>query len=220
MPGSPTIWRHNGDLVFVQTLTPSHFSSSKCLWLRASTGNSVPHHIAYGEFDDVNGIVDLGAESQFAVEIAEGLNTKFDVYDLNNDAFTAFKTGDYSIGYLEWDMKLTADGRYVFVAIRSSGISGNPKNVWSGVTEFGKEGLLSHKLSSHHAWFDSKSSPVSKPFHWTSSDGERLEGVLTHPRGIDLWNLPTVVVPHGGPYGFVVLHPCCIGIDWGRFICR
>ncbi|RDB17004.1 hypothetical protein Hypma_002062 [Hypsizygus marmoreus] len=101
MPGSPTIWRQNGDLAFIQSVTPSHFSSSKCLWTRPAIGISKPLHLAYGQSNDVNGIVDLGSGSQFAVEIAEGLNTRFDVFNSNNEAFTAFQTGDYSIGYLE-----------------------------------------------------------------------------------------------------------------------
>jgi dienelactone hydrolase len=41
---------------------------------------------------------------------------------------------------------------------------------------------------------------IRKPFWYTASDGMKLQGYLTLPRGLDPAELPLVVVPHGGPW--------------------
>ncbi|KDR72629.1 hypothetical protein GALMADRAFT_270592 [Galerina marginata CBS 339.88] len=198
-PNGDTIWREHGDLIFLQAVNPSELCSVTALWSRESTGNSPAKRLAYGERNDVNDLVDIGSKSQYAVEVAENLITKFDVYGEDNKYFTAFQTTvDYAMGY-EWDMVLTEDGKYIFATTKSSAVSSELGNIWSGVTEFGKEGVLSKKLSAHHAWFNSKVAPDTKPFYWTGSDDMKLEGVISFPRGVELKNLPTVVVAHGGP---------------------
>ena len=204
LPNGSTIWRECGDLIFLQAVNPSELCSVPALWSRKPIGGSPAELLAYGEHNDVNGIVDIGVKSQYVVEVAENLITKFDVYDENNRHFTAFQTTvDYAMEY-QWDMVFTEDEKYVFVTTKSSAVSGELGNVWSGVTEFGREGLLSKKLSAHNSWFDSKVAPDAKPFFWTGSDGMKLEGVISYPRGVDLKFLPTVVVAHGGPSSYVI----------------
>ncbi|KAF8970199.1 Alpha/Beta hydrolase protein [Flammula alnicola] len=192
MPTGPTIWRERGDLVFVQALEPSKISSANCVWSRRPIRRASASHLAYGSTNDVDRVVDLGAKSQYVVGVAEGLITKFDVYDEHNTSFTAFRTTlEFSTGS-EWDMTLTRTENI-------SAVLGEQENLWSGVTEFGKEGVLSKKLSSHNPWFNSKVVPVTEPFFWTGSDGVKLEGVMTYPAGVELKRLKTVVVAHGGP---------------------
>ena len=201
-PDSPMIWTENRELFYITRVNPeSHYSSSS-LWKCAASENSSPSHVAYGQIDDLIGIRDL-ANSMFAVEVATGLDTRIDVLNSTGETFTALETHGDAIRDQEWDIKRVGGDRYVFVALRSSGVTGEPENVWSGSTEIGKTGVLSKKLSSHHEWFAGKGSPISKPFYWTSSDGQSLQGVILHPPGQDLFNLPTVVVPHGGPYWYV-----------------
>jgi dipeptidyl aminopeptidase/acylaminoacyl peptidase len=59
------------------------------------------------------------------------------------------------------------------------------------------------KLSSHNKWFAGRQGPVSQAFTWTSADGKDLQGIIAFPPNVPLKNLPTVVVPHGGPNWFV-----------------
>ncbi len=40
-----------------------------------------------------------------------------------------------------------------------------------------------------------------QPIHYPSSDGLDIPAYLTLPKGVEPKNLPTVVVPHGGPWG-------------------
>lgn len=200
-PSGPSIWRanKNGDTIaFVQGVSPSQFCSAICLWSR-KIGESEATRVAYGENNDVGGILDLGTKSQFVVEVVENLITKLNVHSASlEETFTAFQTSpDHAIS--AWDMVLTPDNKYVFVAKKSSVVSGEVENIWSGVTEFGKTGVLSEKLSSHNSWYDSKVPSGGNALSWTSSDGVRMEGVISYPRGIELKNLPTVVVAHGGP---------------------
>jgi dipeptidyl aminopeptidase/acylaminoacyl peptidase len=205
MPSSPTIWRPAGGFIFVQALEPSKINSANCVWSRHSAQESQSQHLAYGHIDDVDSIVDLGFDSQYAVQVIDGLLTRFDVYDRDNNVFTAFQTTvDIAVDG-GWDMKLTPEGKYVFIAIRSSGVRGEPENIWSGVTEKNQSGVLSKKLSSHNSWFDSEAAPIVEPFYWTGSDGVKLEGVISYPRGIEPKGLPTLVHPHGGPRRYFVL---------------
>ncbi|KAJ6463476.1 Alpha/Beta hydrolase protein [Mycena sanguinolenta] len=82
-----------------------------------------------------------------------------------------------------------------------SGVTGEAENIWSGSTTPGTKGVLSAKLSSHHEWTLAKEMPQCTPFYWSADDGTALEGVAAYPRGQLPNNLPTIVVPHGGPYG-------------------
>lgn len=211
MPSSPTIWRPAGDFIFVQALEPSKISSANCVWSRQSAQESQSQHLAHGHIDDVGSIVDLGIDSQYAVQVIDGLLTRFDVYDRDNNVFTAFQTTvDIAVDG-PWDMKLTPEGKYVFIAIRSSGVRGEPENIWSGVTERNQSGVLSKKLSSHNSWFDSEATPIVEPFYWMGSDGVKLEGVISYPRGVERKGLPTLVNPHGGPSRY---YPHFMTIFW------
>ncbi|PPQ87670.1 hypothetical protein CVT25_011437 [Psilocybe cyanescens] len=197
-PRGASIWRECGNVAFIQAVNPTEHCSATCLWSRRSVEGTQANRTAYGEINDVDRIGDLGAKSQFAVEVHEGLITKLEVYDENDKVFTAFQTSeDYAITL--WDMVLTEEGKYVLVVTKSSVVSGELENVWSGVSEPGKKCVLSRKLSSHNAWFDSKVPPNGEAFFWTASDGVKLEGVINYPKGVELKKLPTVIVAHGGP---------------------
>ena len=199
MPESETVWTSQGTLFFVNKVT-ANVSSSKALWKRDNSEASIATLIAFGNTDDADGIVGLGVDSLVAVEIASGLDTRIDIVDANGKSFTIFETKEDAIAYMTWDVKRVAEGRYVFAALRSSGVTGEPENIWSGSADRGRMGALTIKLSSHHGWFTGRKAPISRSFHWKSSDGEALQGIISFPPDRDLKNLPTVVVPHPGPY--------------------
>lgn len=217
-PGSGTIWTANGGLFLLQDFSMQKISSSLALWGSTSLHSELSC-LAFGEFEDAHSLVDVGgkhetvdeveegliavnlaARSDVAIEIASGLDTRIDILS-SGKYFTIFETKDEALG--PWDMKQNKEGDYVFVAVRSSGISGEPENVWSGVTPRGLKVALSRKLSSHGDWIIGKKLPVSEPFYWTGSDGEALQGIVTCLPDRKNAPLPTVVLPHGGPYSFV-----------------
>ncbi|HSV12865.1 MAG TPA: S9 family peptidase [Tepidisphaeraceae bacterium] len=54
-------------------------------------------------------------------------------------------------------------------------------------------------------WQDPATMSEQRPFAFKARDGRMLHGFLTIPRGSDGKHLPTVVIPHGGPF-FVADH--------------
>ncbi|KAK7055437.1 peptidase-S9 domain-containing protein [Favolaschia claudopus] len=172
------------------------YASATTLWASEVASNASAVKIGgYGITDDAARIVAIG--STVAVEVACGLETRIDILDTgNSDSSTAFETSEDA--FSSWDIR-EVNGKYIFVAARSSGVTGTPENVWSGSTAVGTKGVLSTKLSSHHKWMSDKL-PLCVPFYWSIEDGTALQGVAAYPRGHSLKNLPTVVVPHGGPY--------------------
>lgn len=57
------------------------------------------------------------------------------------------------------------------------------------------------RLSDHHAELSGVWQPTPEAFRWRAADGTELDGVMLRPPGAGPGPLPTVVVPHGGPYG-------------------
>lgn len=215
LPGRPTVWRSSEDLIFLQNRS-SKLLSSRALWLRDVAG-SAPVHLAYGDNEDALHIVNLNTKSQYATQVASGLQSRIEVFDADNKSFIAFETNEEDIG--QWDMKLLDDGHYVFVAVRSSAVHGEPLDIWSGKTQYGMRGSLATKLSSHHTWLSPRKVPVTQPFYWTASDGQSLQGVISYPKGVELRKLPTVVVPHGGPTAYVFVS-CVSDLCFINFVRR
>jgi hypothetical protein len=203
MSGSRLAWTSEGHLFF-QAANPGCPPLFGALWMCNASENPASTRVAYGEIDDLNHIAPL-AGSKVAAEIAFGLGTRIDVVNSIGVRFTAFETTDDAITPMQWDIKFRDDGSYVLVALRSSGVTGEPENIWSGTTTDGEKGLLSKKLSSHHGWFTGKKSPICKPFYWKGYDGQPLRGIISYPADKTLLNLPTVVIPHCGPHRFVFL---------------
>jgi hypothetical protein len=201
MPWAHTVWTMD-NLFFIKGVVPGRLLSSQSLWRYGLFENSTPIHIAYGDTEDLNDLRDLACHGMIAVEVACGLGTRIDIVNLSGEKFTAFETIDDAFSEQEWDIKCVDEDCYVIVVVRSSGVTGELENVWTGSTRSGKNGTITRKLSSHHEWFEGRKVPISKPFHWTSYDGQALQGVIAYPRGQELSNMPTIVVPHGGPYWY------------------
>ena len=62
-----------------------------------------------------------------------------------------------------------------------------------------KAALLAHG----RPWLESMPQPATRAVSFTSRDGLKLHGLLTTPPGHPGTALPMVVVPHGGPHGFM-----------------
>ncbi|WP_115719731.1 alpha/beta hydrolase family protein [Gallaecimonas mangrovi] len=66
---------------------------------------------------------------------------------------------------------------------------------------FDKKKMSVSFLLSEAKWLDSKKMAHSQFVTYQSRDGQTLRGYLTLPKGKEK-NLPLVMMPHGGPYGF------------------
>ncbi|KAJ7271032.1 alpha/beta-hydrolase [Mycena rebaudengoi] len=193
LPDSDSVWPVEDKIFYLDHAQPT---SSFSLW--SIEPSSSPVHIAFGDSDDAHRLVNL--EGAIAVEVACGLETRIDVVLDSARQITVVETSNDSFG--DWDIKRVGNA-YVYAVVRSSGVTGEPENIWSGSTA---SAGVEVKLSSHHEWMTTKEMPEAAPFYWDSDDGTALQGVIAHPRGAKLANLPTVVVPHGGPYSRDVLH--------------
>lgn len=194
-PGSKSVPRECGDVVFLQNTTPDILLSSQSLWVRdSSTGVST--HLRYGMTDDVLEIADLG-QSRYAVAVARGLDTTLYVFDAEHNSRTVYETHDDH--FSDWDMKAVGADEYVFVVLRSSAVRGESLEIWAGAAEPGALGRVTHQLTAHNTWLSQGRMPVSRPVIWTSPDGQDVQGVMSYPRGASMKNMPTMLVIHGGP---------------------
>ncbi|KAF7373571.1 Peptidase-S9 domain-containing protein [Mycena sanguinolenta] len=189
-----SIWTQPAKFHFLHV---EDYASAPTLWACETEPGASPARVAFGETDDAARLVGVGTE--MAVEVACGLETRIQIFGSEAaNSFTAF--GTFQDAFSSWDIK-HVNGKYIFVVARSSGVTGEAENIWSGSTTPGTKGVLTTKLSSHHEWMAAKEMPQCVAFEWTDEDGTALEGVAAYSRGQLLKNLPTVVVPHGGPYG-------------------
>ncbi|KAJ7054747.1 alpha/beta-hydrolase [Mycena amicta] len=197
----PSVWPKDESFYYLDKVD---LFDAPSLYACAAAAGSSPVRVHYGDTDDGTDVLAIGSE--IAVAVACGLETSIDIFSGTTKLFTAFQTAEEGIS--SWDMKKVGE-KYVFVVVRSSGVTGEAENIWSGSTELNIKGKLETKLSSHHEWMAAKEEellPQSAPFYWTAEDGTALEGIILHPRGQQLASLPTVMVPHGGPYSRDVLN--------------
>ncbi|KAJ7701555.1 Alpha/Beta hydrolase protein [Mycena rosella] len=188
-----SVWAEHGKFYFLHA---PDYTSAPALWVCKTESGATPTRVAFGESDDAVRLFGIG--SGVAVEVAFGLETRIDLIDSDTASpVTAFETSEDA--FSDRDLK-QVDGKCIFVVVRSSGVTGEAENVWCGSTGPGTKGVLSTKLSAHHKWMSEKEMPQSTPFYWSVEDGTALQGIMAYPRGQKPKNMPTVVVPHGGPY--------------------
>ncbi len=88
----------------------------------------------------------------------------------------------------------TQDGNKVLVETFSSH---NPGDFFI----YDQKAKAAQHVVSRSSWIDpAQASPV-RPITLKARDGLLLHGFLTSPRGREVKNLPTVIFPHGGPFG-------------------
>ncbi|KAJ6578869.1 alpha/beta-hydrolase [Mycena vulgaris] len=196
---SASVWSAQEKFYFLHAINGT---SAPALWVCKTGSGATPTRVAFGDSDDAVRVFNIG--TTVAVEVACGLETRIDIISPESARpFTAFETSEDV--FSDWALK-QVDGKYTFAVVRSSGVTGEADNIWSGSTQRGTKGALSAKLSSHHEWMSAKEMPQCAPFYWSVEDGTALQGVIAHPRGQRPKNMPTVVVPHGGPYWRDLLH--------------
>ncbi|KAJ7171109.1 alpha/beta-hydrolase [Mycena filopes] len=201
VPFPTNVWAEPDRFHFLHS---DNYTSSPALWVCDTVAGAEPTRLAYGASDDADAIAGVGGgEGEVAVGVACGLETRIDLVRPQEPPVTLFETAEEA--FSTWAITRVGES-YVFVAARSSGVSREAENVWCGVTTRGVKGVLSRKLSAHHSWVAEKEMPQCAPFSWTAEDGMELQGIVSYPRGSQPTRLPTVVVPHGGPYSRDTLH--------------
>ncbi|KAH7102703.1 alpha/beta-hydrolase [Auriculariales sp. MPI-PUGE-AT-0066] len=155
--------------------------------------------VVYAGVDDCSGkLVGISGHDLVAAEVYTGLDSRIDILDASGKRRTCiYKTDNEAIA--DWDIKQRPDGSYVFAALRSSGPRKQTWNIWTGVAD-GKNTAQLTKVSAHGQSFEDVQTNVDiGPFHWTSRDGTKLNGLIYKPSGVQ-GPLPTLLVVHGGPY--------------------
>ncbi|KDQ56820.1 hypothetical protein JAAARDRAFT_70493 [Jaapia argillacea MUCL 33604] len=199
-PQSPSIWVDEDIIYHLRSTTLDVLASSPSVWSLNISTKVPPHRVYLGDSEDAGGLVNVGVAGQVAVEVVTGVDTRIDILDRTGKLFTLYQTIDDGILAQEWDVKLLPDGTYVFVAFKSSAVAGEPVELWSGRVSGQMTVQLSQKLSHHNAKLQAFHLPKAQPVFWTSKDGVDLAGVIAYPANQPFKNLPTVVIPHGGPY--------------------
>ena len=97
-------------------------------------------------------------------------------------------------GHAVYITSSTADGRKVLLQTWSDR---NPGDFYIYDTV---EKKAAHVVA-RRQWFDPADMAERLPVSFAARDGLELHGFVTIPAGSDGRNLPTVVLPHGGPYG-------------------
>lgn len=72
---------------------------------------------------------------------------------------------------------------------------------------FDAEAKKADYVISRRDWFDPATMAVVRPITFAARDGLELKGYLTVPHGASGEGMPTVVLPHGGPFG--------VSDEWG-----
>jgi dipeptidyl aminopeptidase/acylaminoacyl peptidase len=88
----------------------------------------------------------------------------------------------------------TADGRLALVRAMNDR---NPGDFYLFDTVSKKADYMVSRAD----WLDPDAMANVRPVSLTARDGLKLHGYLTIPKGSDGRNLPTIVLPHGGPFG-------------------
>lgn len=190
-----------GKIVDIQSYEPSHLSDSKSLFVHDEEDFTQMTQ-AYGEKDDATCAVNLQNNGLFAVEIAEGLDSRIFVHDgIKKGGHLLYETKDEVIE--KWDARKLKDGTFIIVAIKSSAVRQEPMDVWTGsTTSLTKTCTLSTKVSSHLQWMKEVPKMHTEPFLWYAKDGMKLDGTIVFPpRDEDAEtpnSLPTVLFIHGG----------------------
>ncbi|KAJ7854945.1 hypothetical protein B0H14DRAFT_2579542 [Mycena olivaceomarginata] len=147
-----SVWTEPGRFYFLHS--EDYAAATPALWKCETAPGASPTRVAFGDTDDAAGLVRLSNE--VAVGVACGLETRIEITGPNSISFTAFETSEDA--FASWDIK-QVNGKYIFVALRSSGVTADVDNIWSGSTVPGTKGVLSTKLSSHHEWVSGKELP-------------------------------------------------------------
>lgn len=99
-----------------------------------------------------------------------------------------------------WSVQVPAGGGLALAVVR--GAAGHPPEIWAGRSDEPTTPPL-RQVTNHQASLAAFAWGTEEAFTWTAPDGWQLDGILVRPPGAPRDRpLPTVVLVHGGPYGF------------------
>ena len=146
----------------------------------------------------------VDGEDRVVIKVLEGLDTRLEWCD------TA--TGEREV---LWRGSGDVAGYDVGPGPRSAvchHAEGGPLEVWAGRPD----GL--RRVSDHHALLAGLELASAEDFCFTAPDGWQLDGILIRPPGAGDGPWPTVVLPHGGPYGRSGRELHIRPGDWGQWL--
>lgn len=143
------------------------------------------------------------------VVVADGLATRLEGLDpAGGAASTVLLEAPGDVPAL--DLRSTADGSVVLALVLCA--DSGPPEVWAGPAD------RLRQLSDHHAsWRDVRFAERVE-LSYAAADGTALDGVLLLPPDAGPGPYPTVVLPHGGPYGRSARSLACHPLDWGQWL--
>ncbi|KZT55400.1 alpha/beta-hydrolase [Calocera cornea HHB12733] len=200
------LWPSQEEIALVQSYVAEQVSSSTTLFF-GSTSQQTSEKDAwrryYGRIEDLVGLSDVHDGKTLAAAIAYGVQTRIDVITLTGNKTVLWKPDGAVPGV--YDVKLNKNGDYVLAAEITSGARNEPPELWVGSIspsklEAGSTLKLTEKLSSHHSWTAGLPKLTVEVVKYKAQDGTNLEGIVTYLADKERKGLPTVLLPHGGPY--------------------
>lgn len=193
---SSLLWPQPEQLLFLGPYSQQPQSASS-VW-QLSVQGGVPTHMAFGSQSCAIGLQQH--QNQTVVAVASGMESQLVVLEASGQSRVFFSTQGFALH--DWSGCETA-----LTAVCSS--AHEPWAVWAGSVEHFKP-LQHPEVPANLA--------QQKPFVFQTRDGLTLDGLLLHPDGDGPW--PTLVLPHGGPYGRVS-HSFQVGFGaWGQWLAQ
>ncbi|EJU00036.1 alpha/beta-hydrolase [Dacryopinax primogenitus] len=207
LQSSDVRWLAGDRLALLQSYVPEHRTSASTLFFRPASAQKNEKDAwqkHYGEVEDVMGLTDIGDGSTLALTIAYGVHTRVDLISTSGQKQILWQPEELMSG-ASFDVKQTKNGDYVLAIVASCGSRGEPNELWTGTIsasalEKGETLKLTEKLSSHNIWTEEVSKLTTEVVNYKGEDGTPLEGVVTWLKGKERKMMPTIILPHGGPY--------------------
>ncbi len=190
--------------------------SGSTVWAVDPTAGAVPHLVGPGPdaavcaeaVEVVRG--PAGTGGPVAVVVADGLATRLERVATagapSPGSVLLEATGDVHA----LDVLSTPDGSLLIALVLCA--DSGPPEVWAGPPD----GL--RQVSDHHATWRDVRFAEQVELACTAPDGTALDGVLLLPPDAGPGPYPTVVLPHGGPYGRSARRLACDPLDWGQWL--
>lgn len=213
--GEDLRWTADGSVVAVLAPHEREPQSSTTVWTVAPAAGARPTVLGplLAETVCAEAIAPAAGPDPAAVTVivADGLGTRLEVRAAGSDPSQLWST-DTVVHAAD-----VTDGPGGPVLAVIAPLDGGLPEVWAGPSG----GL--RRLSDHHAEWAEVVLGTVEAFRCTATDGLALEAVLIRPvghgdgaAGTGPW--PTVVLPHGGPYGRYGLGASGHPLDWGQWL--
>lgn len=203
-------WTADGKRLLVMGKHTASLQSAATVWSMDADAGSDATVLGPGVAETVCALdVRAGAGDAPAaavVSVADGIETRLEWRDVGRDTSPLWEPSGELLGF---DVAMTADGPVIAALAH---LDSGPLEVWAGPPGGVRQ------LSDHHAaWTDVVLGEV-RELVTDTADGLTLHSVVVLPVDAGPGPHPTVVLPHGGPYGRMARNPHCAWHDWSQLL--